>query len=88
MKIKKLLTFNNIKTIFTIILFIGAALFTSNFYKTTIGLIANKYEEAMTLNTIVFAYLVPVIAFILYFANYYVKQVEKNKKTKVLANNK
>ena len=77
MKTKKLLSFNNIKTIFTIICFIAVSLFTANFYKATVALIANKYQDAMTINTIVFAYLLPLIAFILYFANYYIKRFNK-----------
>ena len=77
MKIKKFLTLKNIKTIVTVILFIYTCLFTQGFYKATTGFVASKFENALFILTMVVAYVTPVIWFLFYFCNYYVKKCNR-----------
>lgn len=65
------------RTILTIFLFICASLFMHNFYKTTLGFIANNFQDGLTLITIMTSYLVPVLCFICFFINHYIKSFNK-----------
>ena len=77
MKIKNLLTFKNIKAIVTVIFFVAVCMFAQNFYKCTVSYIANNYVDGMFMPTMIGAYVIPVICFLCYFCNYYVKRFNK-----------
>ena len=65
------------KNILTIVLFVCASLFMNNFYKSTLGFIANNFEGGLTLITIILNYILPVLCFIVYFINYYIKPLNR-----------
>ena len=76
MKINKLIN-NTSKSIVTIIALIIACMSMNNFYKITIGFVANDFEGGLFHLTIMIAYFLPVLAFMGYFCNYYVKKFNK-----------
>ena len=76
MKINKLIN-NTSKSIVTIIALIIACMSMNNFYKITIGFVANDFEGGLVHLTIMIAYFLPVLAFMGYFCNYYVKKFNK-----------
>ena len=77
MKIKNYLTLPRIKNILTIILFVCVCLFTQGFYKSTVTFVANKFLNGLFILTLVVSYLIPVLCFLFYFCNYYVKKFNK-----------
>lgn len=71
------ISLNTKKNILTCFLLLCASLFMHNFYKSTLGFIANNYEGGLTLITIILNYILPVICFIVYFINYYIKPLNR-----------
>ena len=76
MKINKLLN-SKVKTIITVFFLIFTCLCMNNFYKMTLGFVANNFEDGMFLINISIAYILPFICFITYFYNYYIKKISK-----------
>ena len=77
MKTNTFLSLNKVKNIITLVIFISVCLFMQNFYKITLGWVANNFEGGMLLPTISIAYFVPILCFFFYFFNYYVKRINK-----------
>lgn len=76
MKINKLIN-NTSKSVVTVILLIIACMSMNNFYKMTVGLVASNFEWGVFRLSIMVSYFLPIVAFLLYFCNYYVKKFNK-----------
>ena len=63
--------------IITIINFLLSCLFMYNFYKCLSGYIANGFRDQMMMPTMFISYFTPVLCFLVYFYNYYVKELNK-----------
>ncbi len=79
-------TMNNVKKenllkiggyILTSILFVCCCLFTYDFYKCLSGFIANKFREPAVMLPMISSYLLPVICFLCYFYDTYIRKVGK-----------
>ena len=68
---------NNYKTLFTILMLLIACTSVNNFYKITVGYVANEFEGGLFHLTIMIAYFLPYLCFAVYFCNYYVKKLNK-----------
>ena len=63
--------------IITIISLFLSCLFMYNFYKCLSGFIANGFRYGIMMPTMFITYFTPVLAFLVYFYNYYVKELNK-----------
>lgn len=63
--------------ILTIILYICCSLFMNGFYKSLSGFIANNFNDPLLMVTMLISYILPVLCFLVYFYNYYVKPLNK-----------
>ena len=70
-------SFNIRKTDVTLLLFFFASLFMHNFYKITLGSIANDFSDPTLTIPMIVSYVLFVICFICYFINYYLKKFNK-----------
>ena len=77
MKIKSFFSLKNIKTILTVVCFICCCLFAQDFYKITLGFIANNSRDPLLILTMTVAYVFPVICFLFAFCNYYIKKFHR-----------
>ena len=66
---------NVIKNLVTLLLFFCNALFMNAFYKSLSGFIANNFNDSLMMITILISYIVPVVCFLFYFYNYYVRKI-------------
>ncbi len=61
----------------TIILFVLSSLFMFDFYKCLSGFIANGFREPLVMLPIVLSYLLPVLCFLFYFYDFYIKRTSR-----------
>lgn len=66
---------NVIKNLVTLLLFFCNALFMNAFYKSLSGFIANNFNDPVMMITMLVSYIVPVVCFLFYFYNYYVRKI-------------
>ena len=74
---KSLKTKSIIVNAVTVILLVLSSLFMFNFYKCLSGFIANGFREPLIMIPIVSSYLLPVISFLYYFYDFYIKKTCK-----------
>lgn len=68
---------NRLTNAFTCIALLFACFFMYDFYKCLSGFIANGFREPSIMLPMVFSYLLPVICFLFYFYDFYVKDTKK-----------
>lgn len=65
------------KTVITVLLFLISSMFMHAFYKSLSGFIANNFNDGSLMVTMLITFILPVICFLFYFYNYYVKIINK-----------
>ena len=65
-----------IKKIVTLLMFICTSLFMYGFYKSLSGFIANGFSDGIRMVAMILSYILPVICFLFFFYNYYVKKIK------------
>lgn len=74
---KMRLVLGKMKYFITMLFFLSVCFSLNIFYKSTLGLVANDFEEIDRHIAIILANFLPFICFLVYFYNYYIKKISK-----------
>ena len=69
--------FVTIKKVVSVLMFICTSLFMYGFYKSLSGFIANGFTDGIRMIAMILSYILPVICFLFFFYNYYVKKINR-----------